>query len=352
MKLIKTDIQSICILRLSAIGDVTHVLPVLASIKKSLPEVKITWIIGTLEYKLMKGLSDIDFIVFEKSKGREALKKLTSDIDGLNFDVLLQMQYSFRANRLAWRIKATNRVGFDWKRSREFHSYKLTHRIQAVNNQHVLDGFMEFLKPLNISEKIYQWDITYSSQDREFALNIIKSNQLNIIISPCSSAEYRNWPNEKYAKIIDYLVSEYKAHVILCGGPSDYEIKTSKIIQKLSKHSVSNITGKDTLKQLYCLMRAVDLVISPDSGPLHIANASGTPVIGLHAATTAKRSGAYKNQELAIDCFEKASELYLKKPASKIRWGGQIKHKDTMNIISVNQVIEKIDQVLDRENNT
>lgn len=104
-----------------------------------------------------------------------------------------------------------------------------------------------------------------------------------------------------------------------------------------------NITGKDTLKQLYALMKLADLVISPDSGPMHIANAAGTAVIGLHAATTAKRSGAYSYPELAIDCFDEAAIKFLKKSPDKIRWGGQIIKPGVMDLITAEMVIAKID---------
>jgi len=346
MTKIVNNINSICLLRLSAIGDVTHVLPVIATLKKARPNVKITWIIGKLEHKLMQGLPGVDFYVFDKSQGRKAYKQLKLKFKDTQFDVLLQMQYSFRANRAAWKINAKNRIGFDKKRSREFHGYRLTHRIASEDNQHVLDGFMEFLKPLGIAEKVLEWNLTVSKDDHEIANRIIDDKKVNVVISPCSSAIYRNWSNKKYAKIIDYLTEKYNANIILCGGPSEYEIQTSAEIESLAYSDVHNITGKDTLKQLFALLKIVDLVISPDSGPMHMANAAGTPVIGLHAATTAKRSGAYSYQYLAIDCFELAAEKYLNKSADQIRWGGQVDDKNTMDIITVDQVKEKINLAL------
>ena len=342
----KKNSQSICILRLSAIGDVTHVLPVIATLQKAIPDVKITWIIGTFEYKLLKGLKDVEFIVFDKKAGRAGYKDIKTTLAKRSFDVLFHMQYSFRANRIAWKVKAHSRIGFDKKRSREFHGFRLNKRIQAVEKQHVLDGFMEFLKVLGIKDFIYEWNITTCQEDQSIIQQFLDKNRINVIISPCSSNKLRNWTNENYAKIIDYMCDTYNANVILCGGPSAYEIETAKIIANLSHHSVINITGKDTLKQLFALMQAVDLVISPDSGPMHIANAARTPVIGLHAATTAQRSGAYSYLNLAVDCFEQAAVEILKKSPDKIRWGGQIIKEGVMELISVDSVKQKIDTVL------
>jgi len=338
-------INSICLLRLSAIGDVTHVLPVIATLQKAFPEAKITWVIGMFEFKLLKDLKGVDFILFDKKAGRSGYKQLKDALLNQAFDVLLQMQYSFRANRAAWKIKAKTRIGFDKKRSRELHGYKLTHRIQAVEKQHVLDGFMEFVKVLGVEDLVYEWNISTTNEDKEIVQQFINKDKRNIVISPCSSNKLRNWSNINYARTIDYLCKKYHANVILCGGPSAFEIETAKEIETLSNYPVTNITGKDTLKQLYALIKEVDLVISPDSGPMHIANAAGTPVIGLHAATTAKRSGAYRYLNLAIDCFDQAATEVLNISPDKIRWGGQILKPRVMDLITVGMVYEKIDLV-------
>lgn len=342
----KTSINSICILRLSAIGDVTHVLPVIASLQKAYPTVKITWIIGKLEHKLMQGLKGVEFIIFNKSLKHKAYQDLKETLKTRKFDVLMQMQYSFRANRAAWSVKAAMRIGFDKKRSREFHGYKLTHRIKAVKNQHVLDSFMEFVKVLGDHEPIYQWNINLSEDDITFAQKFISMSKTNVIISPCSSVALRNWSIDNYASIVNYLNEKYHANVILCGGPSAYEIDFAQQIEQKTSFQILNITGKDTLKQLFALMQKVDLVISPDSGPMHMASAAGTPVIGLHAASNAERSGPYRYMDLAINQFEKACQTYLKTPSSKIRWGKQVRIAGVMDLITQDMVKKKVMQVL------
>lgn len=340
------DIESICILRLSAIGDVTHVLPIIATLQKSLPHAKITWVTGKFEYKLLKGLKGIDFVLFDKKAGRKGYKDLKKKLKGQVFDVLLHMQYSFRANRAAWKINAKTRIGFDKKRSRELHGLKLDKRIRTIEKQHVLDSFMEFVKVLGINDHVYEWNITTSTEEDLFAQNLINNKRKNVIISPCSSNKLRNWSNANYAKIIDYLIEKYNAHVILCGGPSDFETQTANEIIKFANFPVTNMTGQDTLKKLFALMKQSDLVISPDSGPMHLSSAAGTPVIGLHAATTSKRSGAYQYQHLAVDCFEQAANEILKIPPENIRWGSQIIQAGVMDLIKLDKVKEKVDLVL------
>ncbi len=342
--------QSICILRLSAIGDVTHILPVVTTLQKAYPNVSITWVIGKLEYMLMKDLPGVNFVLFDKSLGRKGYKNLKNELKHQVFDVLFHMQYSFRANRAAWQIKAKRRIGFDKNRSRELHGLKLTDRIAAIQKQHVLDSFMEFPKVLGITNLVYQWPIVVEKKDRETAEKLIKKGQINIVISPCSSSELKDWSIEGYVEIVNHLVNDYGAHVILCGGPSQREMAFSSAIESKVNVEIDNITGKDTLKQLFALLQNVDLLISPDSDPMHMASAAGTPVIGLHAATTSKRSGPYNYQNLAVDCFHQAASQFLKKPPETIRWGSQIKYKGAMDLITVDAVKNKITEVLEKKN--
>jgi heptosyltransferase I len=208
---------------------------------------------------------------------------------------------------------------------------------------------MEFVKVMGINECVYNWDLSITQTDKEFASKQIKIGRKNVIISPCSSNKLRNWSNERYAEICDYLIEDYQANVLLCGGPSEFEKQTSNEIESLCKYEVSNITGKDTLKQLYAMMKITDLVISPDSGPAHIANSANTAVIVLHAATTHKRSGAYRFPHLAIDYFQQAADEIAKKPVDSIRWGSQITLPGVMDLIPVEDVKEKIDFVFSKK---
>ena len=109
-----------------------------------------------------------------------------------------------------------------------------------------------------------------------------------------------------------------------------------------------NLVGKDTLQQLLAMLKKVDVVISPDSGPAHMANAMGTPVVGLYACTWARRSGPYNSLDICVDKFEQAAEKYKHKAAEELRWGTKIEQPGVMNLITVEDVIEKLERVIGR----
>ena len=334
--------QDICLLRLSAIGDTTHVLPVIATIRKRYPQARITWIIGTLEYKLMQGLPDVEFIVFNKSSGFKELIRIRKLLRNKRFDVLLHMQLSFRANLVAMMVRAKRKIGFDKQRSKELHSLAIHERIPFKDRLHVLDGFMQFAEALGADEPQYQWPVALSDADHAFAQSLV-NHRPAVIISHSSSHALRNWQADRYAAVADYLVEKYQAQVFLCGGPADKEKQLGAEIKALCQQPVVDLTGQDTLKQLMAMMQAVDLVISPDSGPLHMAGAAGTPVIGLHGGSNYQRSGSYQFQNLVVDVYPEACEEIYGKPVTSLKWGIKAERPGVMEKIQVADVCQTID---------
>lgn len=344
----QSEIDSICIFRLSAIGDVTHVVPVVKTLQNKYPKAQITWVIGQLEHKLLQGLPGVEFIEFNKSSGWQGVRALQKQLAGRRFDVLLQMQLSFRANLVSRFIPAKRRIGFDKTRAKELHGLVINERIPYLHNCHVLDGFMQFAEYLDCQHKIMDWQIPVSEADQRFALEQIDASRKTILISPCSSHDLRNWSVVKYARLIDKMVAKHPAQVILTGSPAAHEKRFVADIAAACEHQVLNLAGQDTLKQLLCLLKQVDLVISPDSGPLHMAGSVGTPVIGLLAASNYRRSGSYQFPELTVDKYPAACKQFLNQSVDQVRWGKKTEFPGAMDLISVSDVMAKVDQVFDR----
>ncbi|MEM6935107.1 MAG: glycosyltransferase family 9 protein, partial [Pseudomonadota bacterium] len=131
--------------------------------------------------------------------------------------------------------------------------------------------------------------------------------------------------------------------VIIAGGPSDFEQNFNSDIETRMRQPVLNLTGKDTLKQLAGLLKLSQLVLAPDTGPMHIANAVGTPVLGLHAASNPRRSGPYSSLDWCVDRYDAAARKYLGKPAAQLRWGQKIERPGVMDLIEVSDVTERLD---------
>ncbi len=329
-------------MRLSAIGDVTHVVPVIRAIRQHYPEAKITWIIGTLEARLLSGLEGIELIVFDKKGGWSAVRKLLKDLDRRRFDALLHMQVALRANLLSTLIRTPRRIGWDKPRWRDRHGWFITESVRSVPGQHQVEAFLEFARALDIPSGPPVWDWPVSDQDINWAQQILGDGPPILMISPCSSHILRNWSAERYASVADYAISELNMRVVLIGGPSELELQTGRDIESAMSNSAQNLIGKDTITQSVALLKKATLVLSPDSGPAHIASAIGTPVLGLYAATPSKRSGPYNSLDLCVDKYAQVAMKFRNKKPEELRWGQRIELPGVMDLIETGDVIEKL----------
>jgi heptosyltransferase I len=333
---------SICILRLSALGDATHVLPVIRCLQDNWPQTRITWIIGKLESQLVAGLQGVELLVFDKRGGRAAVKKLRQQLAGRTFDVLLHMQVAARANLLSRLVRAPLRLGWNRARSRDFHHWFVNRQVADVPYQHQVEGFLEFPRALGLAVSSPIWKLPVTPEAQQWAMQWFRPGVANIVISPCSSHAMRNWPSTRYAAVADFAIEELGAHIILSGGPSELEKRTGDEIVQAMRHKCTNLIGKDTLEQSKAVLQMADLLVSPDSGPVHIANALGTPVLGLYAATWSRRSGPFNSLDWCVDAFPEAAQKFRGKAAGDLRWGTRIEVPGVMDLVSVEAVQKKL----------
>ncbi len=339
--------KSLCLFRLSAIGDVTHILPVIHTLKKVWPQTEITWVIGRLEYQLVKSLPGIEFVVFDKGDGWRAYSKLRRQLRGRQFDVLLMMQAALRASIASLFISAKIKLGFDRQRAVDFQWLFSNHRISGDNRVHVLDGFFQFLEAVGINEKQLNWDLPLPDNDLDYAKSI-NHGEKYVVINPCSSARknnWRNWPEERYAKVADYLNSK-NLKTVLTGGPSATELEFGKNISSQCKSDLTNLIGETSLGELLALLKGAEFVIAPDTGPAHMATVVDTPVIGLYASSNPTRTGPYNSQAHSANRYQEALKKYNQKTIAQAGWGERVRDPAVMDLIRVEDVIERIDALL------
>jgi heptosyltransferase I len=341
-----TPPSSVCILRLSAIGDTCHVLPVVRTLQRAWPNTRFTWVIGRVEAKLLGHIPEIEFIPIDKGSHWSAYRTLRQAMRGRHFDVLMHMQLALRASLLSMLIPAKIKLGFDRRRARELQWLFTTNRIRPSERQHVMDSLFGFAEKFGVYEKVLRWDIPLSDAHREYALDLIPPGKQTLVISPCSSHRLRNWRAEYYAQVADYAVGALGMRVVLCGGRSELERRVGEAIVARMNQPVENNIGQDTLLQLLATLERATILLTPDSGPAHMASAVGTPVIGLYAATNPTRTGPYLSRQWCVDKFDVAARRLLGKPANELPWTTKIERPGVMDLITPDEVIRKLHAVL------
>ena len=341
-----TPPRTLCILRLSAIGDVTHVLAIVRTLQQAWPDTAITWVIGRLEARLIGLLPGVELIIIDKRSLRAGALALRRALRDRSFDVLLHMQTALRASLYSMLIPARVRVGFDRARARELQWLFTNRRIAPRTRQHVLDSFFGFTEAIGIPERRLEWNLPVPAEAAAWARERIADGVRTLIVSPCSRWSARNWRAERYAAVIDHAVQRHGLQVLLCGGPSDAERAMGAAIEAAVRVPVRNIIGTDTLPQLLALLARATVLISPDSGPAHMATMVGTPVIGLMAGTRSARSGPYLSQRWCVDRYDAAARKYRGRPASELPWIETIEIPGVMDLVETEAVCAKLDELL------
>lgn len=336
--------HSLCLLRLSALGDATHVVPLVRTLRRAWPGVALTWIIGKGEFRLLEGLEGVDFVVYDKATGIAGMRALRRQLRARlgaqrRFDALLQMQVAARANLLSAFVPAARRIGYDRARSKDLHGLFVDERIPDRSGIHVLDAIGSFCEPLGLRQTDVVWDLPVPADAHAWARAQWPSDSVRtLLVSPCSSHALRNWRAERYAALADHAAAR-GWRIVLCGGRSALERETTDAILAAMRAPALDLVGKDTLKQLPALLARADLVVTPDSGPMHIANAMGAKVLGLHAASNPARSGPYSDRRYCVDRYDDAARKYLGKPADALKWGTKIEYDGVMDLVTVEDAV-------------
>lgn len=328
----------IVIVRLSALGDVCHAMSVVTAIQKRYPKAEITWITGKLEADLVSMMPGINIIRYQKSSGLKGMLAIRRLLSHEKFDVLLHMQWSSRASLLTRMLKAKIRIGFAKSHSREKQHWFVNTLAPEPRGRHVLDTLMSMAEAIDVAPEQPSWQLRVPQSQTQLPSSYV-------IINPCGSKVSKNWTREGYRKLIDYLVSQGE-NVVLTGGPTPLEIEFVNSIAE--GYELSNLVGKTSIAELTAVIQGAKLVISPDTGPAHIATVVGTPMVGLYALSNPERTGPYYGQASVVSVYQELAEKEYSKPLADIPWASTVHDADAMSHIQIEAVLDKVKEALAR----
>lgn len=332
----RIDAKKICLIRTSALGDTVHALGLVNGIRKGYPDAHLTWVLQTLPYDMVKHQKTVDrFITFNRNGDIRQWMAFFRQLRKESYDLVILPQVSAKVSLITLLIKAKNKLGFDFKRSKELHWLVTNRRIPPAPMRHVQDQFFEFLDYLEIADYPIEWNFTFTSEEKKWQQAFFKSLKRPVIgFVIASSHREKDWALEKYARVIDYMDQKLDLQPMLIGGPS-----------RLEKNNADEICRMCQAKPVIALERPIRttmlqiagsrLIVSPDTGPLHMAVALDVPTIGLHGYSDPRRCGPFrKYHDLLIDKFNDPGEEHL--PITRETKPGR------MAGISAEEVIEKI----------
>jgi heptosyltransferase I len=307
----------------------------------------LTWVIGTGAYEAVSGLADegIEFVVIDKPRRFADYLALRRRLRGRCFDALLCLQASWRANWIYPMISARRKIGFGADRDKDFHRLFVRECLPPAR-PHLAEGFLQFAEVLGLPfPKMPEWRLPVGPEALAWADTVLPQTPF-LAFSPCSSKPERDWPSENYAEVLRHVHQKSPIPIVVLGGPSAAERSAIDRILALAKVPVLDLAGKTRIPQLMAALSRCRLLLAPDTGAVHIANAFGKPVLGLYAVAPSRRTGPYPDNRYCIDRFDEAVKTLLHKDPSTSPWSLRVHRPDAMALIKPIEVIEQLDAIL------
>ncbi len=340
----------ILIVKLSAIGDVIHTLPALNAIRQYYPEAHITWLVEEAASDIVKNHCALDRVIISKRKywierlkhfDLDSVKEIFRFIKNLrdtSYDVIIDFQALLKSGILIGLARGKRKAGFGRGMEHMEKSYLfLNEHIPVVSMEHhALKRGMILLNALGIptTGKV-DYHLPIGAGERASAGMLldqhgIKQTDLLIAINPVAKWETKLWGSDRFANLADSLIDQYNADIFFTGSMEDFDL-IQEIMAEMNGTAV-NLAGLSTLRVLAALYERADVVISTDTGPMHMAAAVETPVVALFGPTAPWRTGPFGSMHQVIRVEMECSPCFKR----------ECKTKDCMLKINVKQVMDGV----------
>lgn len=327
---------------MSALGDVIMTVPLLRTLQQAFPETRIHWIVSRPFQTVVEDLTDINLIVIDKPRGPLSMWRLYRQLREYHFDILLIPQASMRANIVASLIDAPRKIGFGDLHARDFQKWFVNETVPA-KAEHLIDSFMRFATHIGAHELVLKWDLPLRPAETDWARDRLRDCRgIKLAVGLAASKPERNWPVERYRETLNILAKDWDITAVLIGGPGELERERAEAVKQGLEAPFVDLVGQSSMRQLAALLGQVDVLLAPDTGPLHIAQAMGTPVVGLYAVAPADKTGPYVEPQWTVCVFQEAVRTILNKPPEGVSWRQRVHDDRAMRLIQVPKVIERL----------
>jgi heptosyltransferase-1 len=301
------QIERLLIVKTSSIGDVIHALPVVQAIRESRPGLSLGWVIRRRCADVLRGCPWIDdlYVVPDRPSLRD-LWALRKTLRAGRYQCALDMQGLFLSGLMTRLSGAPVRIG--WDRNRERNAIWLTDPVvpgrasDMRGDRHEVEALYGFARAFGVDvvpPEFTQQPYLAAEGKRQADDWLNSLPRPRVALSVGASRSYKRWPTENWLALADALVGQNKG-VVFIGDKRDAETVAEVRAQMTHSDKVVDLSGRTDLRQLAAVLSACELVISGDSGPMHLAVAVGTPVVALFGATNPARHGPYGARNVVL----------------------------------------------------
>jgi len=303
--------MKILIVRVSALGDIVHALPVLAAIKRAKPDAQVDWLVEESYASILSIAHGLHRRVIVRAKksfesadavsfgGLLGYKNAASYLWNQDYDVALDLQGLIKSAIWA-RISFADRViGFDPPNLREPQAaFLYSQTVTPLDAKHVIQKNLSILSAIGITTTSMEMPMQpHASADTAAAIDTAGGSRGFIVLNPGAAWPNKRWPRERFGALAAALRDRTGLRSLVTWGPSERELANAVVSASAGAASLAPATS---VSDLAVLMREAALVVAGDTGPLHIAAAMGTPLVGLYGPTWPERNGPWDPKDVVI----------------------------------------------------
>ena len=319
--------MNILIVKLSAIGDVIHTLPSLAALRAHYPHAHITWVIEAAAADLIMDHPHLDRVIVSHRKnwigdlkggrisgGMKGFGAFRSALRARPYDLVIDFHGLFKSAVIVFMSGGKRKLGYDSVQEGSCLFYN--EKIPENMNKHAVDRYLDFARHLGARVQAPEFFIPIAGENESRIRELLEANGIGpsdpfVAISPQALWDTKLWSDQKFAQLSERITRELAMPTVLTGGDK----MSTQGLQSFMTLRAADLAGQTTLRDLACLYRQASLVVTTDSGPMHLAAAVGTPVVALFGPTDPARTGPYGDGHTVIrrdlscsPCFQRTCE--------------------------------------------
>ena len=310
------EVRRICVIKPSALGDVVQSLPLLPVLHERFPNARIDWVIHQELADLLAGHPHLnELLLFHRRGTARQYLHLLRELRDRQYDLVFDLQGLMRSGLMAAATGASLRVGLETSREGAGFACHLTIP-QTGKETPAFQRYWRIAEELGVGNRPPQTIVHTAESDRAWATSELRGlNGPILAIHPGARWMTKRWPVEKFAVVANKAMRQYGFSVVILGSKNEMPVanELQTLLQGfVSRKTVLNLTGKTSLKQLAAVLSAVDVVLTNDSGPMHLAAGLGTSVLGVFTCTSPTISGPHGEQHELVATQVSCAAIYKK----------------------------------------
>lgn len=287
--------ERILVVNVNWVGDVIFSSPIFKALKEAYPKAQVSCLAVPRVRQVLESIPYIDEIIVYDEDGRHrnplAKLKLIFQLRRKRFNIAFLLHRSLTRALLVYLAGIPQRVGYDEKNRGKF----LTHKVEFLDEPvHRSDRYLNVIESYGVPVNDRRCQLSVSENAKRDIRGILKSKDINesdylVVVNPGGNWDLKRWPARNFSLLIRGFLVDRGVKVVISGAQKD--VSFIKEMNGLTPHGAVSLAGQTNLKQLIALMERADLVVSADSGPLHLASSVGSDVIGLFGPTRPEVTG-------------------------------------------------------------